>query len=64
MKKPLTATPQALVLAREVINIEAAAVHALVERVDTNFLHALNIILSCEGRVIVSGMGKSGHMAR
>jgi len=64
MKKPLTATPQALVLAREVINIEAAAVQALTQRIDDNFLRALNIILSCEGRVIVSGMGKSGHIAR
>ena len=64
MKNPLTATPHALVLAREVINIEAAAVQALTQRVDDNFLRALNIILSCEGRVIVSGMGKSGHIAR
>jgi len=64
MKTPLTATPHALVLAREVINIEAAAVQALTQRVDDNFLRALNIILSCEGRVIVSGMGKSGHIAR
>ena len=62
--KALTATPNALILAREVINIEAAAVQALTQRVDDNFLHALNIILSCEGRVIVSGMGKSGHIAR
>jgi arabinose-5-phosphate isomerase len=64
MNKHLSATPQALVLAREVINIEAAAVQALTQRVDDNFLRALNIILSCEGRVIVSGMGKSGHIAR
>ena len=64
MKNPLAATPHALVLAREVINIEAAAVQALAQRVDDNFLRALNIILSCEGRVIVSGMGKSGHIAR
>lgn len=64
MKTPLIATPHALVLAREVINIEAAAVQALSQRVDDSFLRALNIILSCEGRVIVSGMGKSGHIAR
>ena len=64
MKTPLTATPHALVLAREVINIEAAAVQALALRVDDNFLRALNIILCCDGRVIVSGMGKSGHIAR
>jgi arabinose-5-phosphate isomerase len=64
MNKTLTATPHALSLAREVLNIEAAAVQALVARVDENFLHALNVILRCEGRVIVSGMGKSGHIAR
>ena len=59
-----TATPQALSLAREVISIEASAIQALASRIDDNFLQALNIILSCKGRVIVSGMGKSGHIAR
>ena len=37
---------------------------ALSTRLDENFLHALDLILRCEGRVIVSGMGKSGHIAR
>ena len=64
MSKSLTATPRALELAREVLNIEAAAVQALAARLDENFLHALNVILRCEGRVVVSGMGKSGHIAR
>ena len=64
MNTALTAAPRALDLAREVLSIEAAAVHALIQRIDENFLRALNIILSCEGRVIVSGMGKSGHIAR
>lgn len=64
MTKHVTAAPRALELAREVLTIEAAAVHALAQRLDENFLHALNLILSCEGRVIVSGMGKSGHIAR
>lgn len=64
MNKDISATPHALDLAREVLSIEAAAVNALVGRVNDNFLHALNIILSSEGRVIVSGMGKSGHIAR
>lgn len=64
MNKAITAAPHALELAREVLNIEAAAVQALSQRIDDDFLHALNIILSCEGRVIVSGMGKSGHIAR
>src|SRR5665811_1501114 len=62
MNKPISAAPRALNLAREVLNIEAAAVHALSTRLDENFLHALNVILRCEGRVIVSGMGKSGHI--
>ncbi len=64
MSKPITAAPHALDLARRVLTIEAAAVQALVERIDDHFLAALNLILSCKGRVIVSGMGKSGHIAR
>ena len=64
MNKAITATPRALELARQVLSIEAAAVAALTHRIDETFMRALNIILSCEGRVIVSGMGKSGHIAR
>ncbi|MDE2118243.1 MAG: KpsF/GutQ family sugar-phosphate isomerase [Betaproteobacteria bacterium] len=64
MNKTLSAAPRALDLAREVLSTEAAAVLALSQRIDETFLRALNIILSCEGRVIVSGMGKSGHIAR
>ena len=64
MNKAIVATPRALDLAREVLKIEAAAVLALTNSVDASFMHALNIILSCKGRVIVSGMGKSGHIAR
>jgi len=64
MNKAISATPRALDLAREVLSIEAAAVQALIHRIDESFLRALDIILSCEGRVIVSGMGKSGHIAR
>ncbi len=65
MNKPYSsAAPHALDLARRVLTIEAAAVQALVERIDDHFLRALNLILDCKGRVIVSGMGKSGHIAR
>jgi arabinose-5-phosphate isomerase len=64
MNKIFSATPHALDLAREVLNIEAAAVQALSTRLDENFLRAMDIVLRCEGRVIVSGMGKSGHIAR
>jgi arabinose-5-phosphate isomerase len=64
MNKHASAAPRALDLAREVLNIEAAAVQALAVRLDNDFLRALEVILRCEGRVIVSGMGKSGHIAR
>ena len=64
MNKPITAAPHALDLARQVLTIEADAVKALIQRIDGDFLQALNLILACKGRVIVSGMGKSGHIAR
>lgn len=58
------ARPQALELAREVLTIEAQAVAALAERLDDRFLAAVDLVLNCRGRVVVSGMGKSGHIAR
>lgn len=54
----------AIALARRVLEIEAKAVAALVERLDQEFLRALDVILNCKGRVVVSGIGKSGHIAR
>ena len=59
-----TATPAALALARRVLAIEAEAVRALGERLDGSFLDAISLILNRTGRVIVSGIGKSGHIAR
>ncbi|MEX1826052.1 KpsF/GutQ family sugar-phosphate isomerase [Luteibacter aegosomatis] len=50
--------------ARTVIATEAAAIRALEQRVDANFVQACQMILACKGRVVVSGMGKSGHIAR
>jgi arabinose-5-phosphate isomerase len=64
MNKFLSDAPRALQLGRQVLDIEAAAVQALSTRLDEHFLQALDLILRCEGRVIVSGMGKSGHIAR
>ena len=49
---------------KEVIRVEAAAVKALEERIDEQFEKAVNIILNAKGRVIVSGMGKSGIIAQ
>ncbi len=57
-------TDLALDLARKVLKIEAEAVLALIDRLDQQFIQALEIILHCQGRVVVSGMGKSGHIAR
>ena len=55
---------QPLELAREVLLIEAREVEALAQRLDDSFIRAVNLILQCRGRVVVSGMGKSGHIGR
>jgi len=49
-------------LAKSVLLIEANAVEALAKRLDDNFTKAVALILQCQGRVVVSGMGKSGHI--
>ena len=61
---PKDATGSALDLARRVLAIEADAVRALITRLDERFLAAVSLIRDCRGRVIVSGIGKSGHIAR
>lgn len=58
------ASTSALDLAREVLQIEAAAITGLINRLDENFPRAVDIILNSGGRVTVSGIGKSGHIAR
>lgn len=50
--------------ARQVISIEAAALNALADSLDDTFDRAVGLLLNAPGRVIVSGMGKSGHIAR
>jgi arabinose-5-phosphate isomerase len=49
-------------LARKVLKIEATEIEALASRLDANFEAAVQLILHCQGRVVVSGMGKSGHI--
>jgi arabinose-5-phosphate isomerase len=63
-KSKLSSGETALELARRVLAIEADAVRALIERIDERFLTALALILERRGRVVVSGIGKSGHVAR
>src|SRR5436190_1590010 len=53
-----------LTLARKVLQTEAAAVLALVDRLDDRFAEAVSLIVRCKGRVIVTGMGKSGIICR
>ena len=55
---------QAQALARKTFEIEAAAVLGLAGRVGPEFARAVHIMLTCRGRVVVMGMGKSGHIGR
>ena len=61
---PAPPLANALELARTVLTIEAQAITALVDRLDDAFLRAVRLLLQCRGRVVVSGVGKSGHIGR
>ncbi|MGR3485280.1 MAG: KpsF/GutQ family sugar-phosphate isomerase [Paracoccaceae bacterium] len=58
MKSPYLTT------ARRVIGLEADALRILADAIDDAFAHAVEALLRARGRVVVSGMGKSGHVAR
>ena len=47
---------------REVLSLESRALRQLADRLDAGFSRACELLLACEGRVIVVGMGKSGHI--
>lgn len=49
---------------RRTIQMETEAISALKQRINDNFVHACTLILQCQGRIIVSGMGKSGHIGK
>lgn len=53
-----------LTSAREVLRIEADALSKMAEQLDDAFVRAVEMLLAAKGRIIVSGMGKSGHVAR
>jgi arabinose-5-phosphate isomerase len=64
MNAQLKADPAALIAAgRRALEIEGRAISALAPRLDSTFARACSICLECRGRVIVCGMGKSGHVA-
>jgi arabinose-5-phosphate isomerase len=60
MNTPLTLLQQA----QEVMQLEANSIQAAAKRLDNTFNQAVNLVLACEGRIIVSGMGKSGQIGR
>ncbi len=62
-KKPATPS-HVLKLAKEVLTIEAEGISGLISKLDYNFSQAVNIILKAAGRVIITGVGKSGIVAR
>jgi len=50
--------------AQDVLNIEAKGILSLVDRLDDDFLRAVELLQGCAGKVVVTGMGKSGHIGR
>ena len=63
-KPPLLDAQRVLQLGRETLAIEASAVEQLQQRLDESFVQAVTAILAVRGRVVVMGMGKSGHIGR
>ena len=50
--------------ARDVLRQEAEGIEKLIPKLDQSFVNAVNMILESKGRVVATGMGKSGHIAR
>jgi arabinose-5-phosphate isomerase len=61
---PADDTEPLLTSGRRALGIEARAVEGLLTRIDDSFAAACRLCLGCKGRVVVTGMGKSGHVAR
>ena len=62
--KPEISEKGILNLGRHVLLEEAKELETIAGRLDENFVKAVTLILNCKGRVVVSGVGKSGHIAR
>lgn len=60
--KPMSKSQKLRELGLAVVDIEAKSVAALAERIDEHFVEACKLLLNCKGRIIVMGMGKSGHI--
>jgi arabinose-5-phosphate isomerase len=64
LQKKTDSTDNALDVAKKVLKIEAEAVYALIEKLNSNFEKAVEIIYKSKGRVVVTGMGKSGLVGK
>jgi arabinose-5-phosphate isomerase len=65
MSRPKESTPELeslLGLGRAVLDIESRAIQELIAQIDTTFAEAVTAMLACRGRIVVIGMGKSGHI--
>ncbi|MBT8146198.1 MAG: KpsF/GutQ family sugar-phosphate isomerase [Gammaproteobacteria bacterium] len=60
----MTESAQLISSAKKTIEIEYEAVHSLLQRIGQEFAQACRLMLDCKGRIVVTGMGKSGHIAR
>src|SRR3546814_5751040 len=63
-KTPSTAGHDALASAHRTFTSEIQALQALSARLDDSFQQAVTMLLACQGRIVVTGIGKSGHIAR
>lgn len=61
---PTLSDKTARAIGREVLHIEAQAVQSLADRLDESFDRAVGVLLNCSGRLVISGVGKSGAIAR
>ena len=61
-KPPVPSPDRLLALGRAVLEIESRAIGDLVDRIDQAFIQATEYMLACRGRIVVLGMGKSGHI--
>jgi len=58
----MPSSDQLIARGRRVLATEANAVLAIVDRLGEEFVRACRLLLACEGRIVVTGMGKSGHI--
>jgi arabinose-5-phosphate isomerase len=64
MTKHTVSDQELIALGKDILRIEAEAVLGLLDQIDQDFVRAVKLMLHCRGRVVVSGIGKSGHIAR